>query len=605
MQAELLRFRDRAGAAAAVRAWLAAAPDDPEAWWRVVVAQARAGEPEGVVRGLAALERVPGPPAVRQRRRVARALVEAEQLGAGGRARAVLEDMSWSGGPAAQAEGWRALAIARAGDPQAAGEQVEAAVSAALAAEAQCERAWGEAAELHARVAAAGRRCGRDVAEAERAAGEIVEAALRLAREERLTRLGEAITAQIGRADRRRVRTELQARAARSLDAGAMLALAQMVEETGDGSRARALRQVAGFLLPGCRVEAEGARRLAGAPERGDEAPQADDGEIAGAERASASAVSPGQDEGDGVRVEREGSGAVSPGQDDGDGVRVERAASGASEAADERRAVHREAEAWGVGEEGGEPREAIRGCLRALVTATAGIRAARELTLVDLSEALRVQAIVEPEVAWLRAATGLRLPVRVGRGGPEGGVAIRNEREPALVVYPAIERQAARERRFRLALAAELVRGGLAIVLDPAGASLHELLAALAWLGEPSQPPTLPGAQTIVRLWQKRGVTPEQFTPELRARLGTQLDGWRTDTASVTRLATLLRGDHCVAAARLSGAFDGALLAIGRDARLPAPVDEASARQVCATDEAQRLFRGAGLFFAAGDEHV
>ncbi|MFY0539769.1 GNAT family N-acetyltransferase [Nannocystis pusilla] len=179
--------------------------------------------------------------------------------------------------------------------------------------------------------------------------------------------------------------------------------------------------------------------------------------------------------------------------------------------------------------------------------------------------------------------------------------MAIRNEREPAIVVYPAIERQAPRERWFRLALAAELVRGGLAIVLDPAGASLHELLAALAWLGEPSQPPTLPGAQTIVRLWQKRGVTPERFTPELRARLCGQLGGWRTEAASVTRLATLLRGDHCVAAARLAGAFDGALLAIGRDARLPAPVDEASARQVCATDEAQRLFRGAGLFFAAG----
>lgn len=521
VQAELLRFRDRAGAAAAVRAWLAAAPDDPEAWWRVVVAQARAGEPEGVVRGLAALERAPGPPAVRLRRRVARALVEAEQLGAGGRARAVLEDMSWSGGPTAQAEAWRALAIARAGDPQVASEQVEAAVSAALAAGTRCERAWCEAVELHARVAAAGRRCGRDVAEAERAASEIVEAALRLAREDRLAQLGSVIVAQFGRADRMRVRTELQARAARSLDAGAMLALAEMVEETGERGRARALRQVAGFLLPGCRVQEEGAP------------------------------------------------------------------------------------EAWGAGEEGGEPREAIRGCLRALVTATAGIRAARELTLLDLAEAMRVQAIVEPEVAWLRAATGLRLPVRVGRGGPEGGVAIRNEREPAIVVYPAIERQAARERRFRLALAAALVRGGLAIVLDPAGASLHELLAALAWLGEPSQPPTLPGAQTIVRLWQKRGVTPEQFTPELRARLSAQLGGWRTDAASVTRLATLLRGDHCVAATRLAGAFDGALLAIGRDARLPAPVDEASARQVCATEEAQRLFRGAGLFFAAGDEHV
>ncbi|WP_434418923.1 hypothetical protein [Nannocystis pusilla] len=591
VQAELLRFRDRAGAAAAVRAWLAAAPDDPEAWWRMIVAQARAGEPEGVVRGLTALERAPGPPAVRQRRRVARALVEAEQLGAGGRARAVLEDMSWSGDPAAQAEGWRALAIARAGDPQVAGEQVEAAVSAALAAEAQCERAWCEATELHARVAAAGRRCGRDVAEAEQAAREIVEAALRLAREERLTQLGEAIAAQIGRADRRRVRTELQARAARSLEAGAMLALAEMVEETGERGRARALRQVAGFLLPGCRVAASwrdcGREPETHAASEGGESREAmrrglREPEVRGPSEGGESREAMGR----GLQeIEVRGPSEDSP--------------------REAMRRDLREPEAWGAGEEGGAPREAIRLCLRELVAATAGIRAARELTLLDLSEAMRVQAIVEPEVAWLRAATGLRLPVRVGRGGPEGGVAIRNEREPAIVVYPAIERQAERERRFRLALAAELIRGGLAIVLDPAGASLHELLAALAWLGEPSQPPTLPGAQTIVRLWQKRGVTPEQFKPEQRARLCGQLRGWRTEAASVTRLATLLRGDHCVAAARLAGAFDGALLAIGRDARLPAPVDEASARQVCATDEAQRLFRGAGLFFAAGDEHV
>ncbi|MFY0539768.1 hypothetical protein [Nannocystis pusilla] len=133
MQAELLRFRDRAGAAAAVRAWLAAAPDDPEAWWRVIVAQARAGEPEGWSAGW---RRWSGCP-VRRRCGCAggwRGRWSRRSSSARGRARAVLEDMSWSGGPAAQAEGWRALAIARAGDPQVAGEQVEAAVSAALAA---------------------------------------------------------------------------------------------------------------------------------------------------------------------------------------------------------------------------------------------------------------------------------------------------------------------------------------------------------------------------------------------------------------------------------------------------------------------------------------
>lgn len=538
VQAELLRFRDRAGAGAAVRAWLAAAPDDPEAWWRVIVAQARAGEAEAVVRGLTTLERMPGPPAARSRRRVARALAEAELLGAGGRARAVLEDMSWggrarsgvedmawSGGPAAQAAAWRALAIARAGDPQVASEQVEAAVDAALAADERCERAWCEPAELQARVAAAGRRCGRDVAEAERAASEIAAAALHRARE---GLPGEAIAGGPGRADRRRVRTELQARAARSLEPGAVLALAEMVEETGEPGRARALRQVASFLLPGCAIA--------------------------------------------GVEIEVGEAGEETP---------------------------------TAASEDIGEPREAIRGSLQALTAATAGIRAARELVPADAEVTAQVLAQVEPTLAWLRARTGSRLQVRVGRGGPEGGVGIRNEREPTIVVYPPIVRQDPRERRFRLALAAELIRGGLAIVLDPAGASLHELLAAMAWLGEPAQVPTLPGAQTIVRLWQKRGVTPERFTAARRGQLAEQLQSWRADAASVARLATHLRGDACVAAARLAQSFDGALLAIGRDARLPAPTDEASAHAIATTAEAQRLLRGAGLFFAGSGEYV
>ena len=244
------------------------------------------------------------------------------------------------------------------------------------------------------------------------------------------------------------------------------------------------------------------------------------------------------------------------------------------------------------------EAREAIAEVLAMMIKETGGIRAPGEPPgppeAPELAQAL---ALAEEELDRLRTALGLRLPVHALRGGPDGGIGIRNDREPGLVVYPALVRLPAAERRFRLALAAALIRGGLAIVLDPQGASLHELLAALQHLAEPTEAPALPGAQTIVRTWRARGLTGERLTPALRAALADELKFWRRDRAAVARLAYLLRRDALGVAARLSGALDGALRAIGRDARLLGELDERSALQVLATDEAQWLLRSAGLF--------
>src|SRR5690606_15428620 len=63
VRAELLRFCDRTRAAAALRAWLAAAPEDPEVWWRLAVQHRQAGEAEAMMRALAALERLSRSPA--------------------------------------------------------------------------------------------------------------------------------------------------------------------------------------------------------------------------------------------------------------------------------------------------------------------------------------------------------------------------------------------------------------------------------------------------------------------------------------------------------------------------------------------------------------
>lgn len=314
------------------------------------------------------------------------------------------------------------------------------------------------------------------------------------------------------------LRFELRAWAAgRPLHAGVVLALARLVEQSGDTERGGRLAQLAGFMAP--------------------------DGAIAG-------------------ELARAGFGGPA--------------------------IVDREAAL--------EPRGTIAQVLSAMVRETGGIRAPGSPPEPP-DEADGLRALADAEVEPLRAALGLTLPVQAQRGGPDGGVTIRNAREPAIVVHPALLGLPAEERRFRLALAGALIRGGLAIVLDPQGASLHELLAALAWIADPSQAPALPGAQAIVRAWQHRGLASDRFTPGQREALADELRLWRRDRAGVARLAHLLRRDGVGAAAGLSRALGGALRAIGRDARILGELDERAALQVLATEDAQWLVRSAGLF--------
>jgi hypothetical protein len=202
--------------------------------------------------------------------------------------------------------------------------------------------------------------------------------------------------------------------------------------------------------------------------------------------------------------------------------------------------------------------------------------------------------AVAEAELGPLRAALGLELPVRAEGGAAEVGV--RNERPPVIGVGAAFVGLTAAERRFRLAFAAVMIAGGLAIVTDPQGASLPELLAALHHLADPTCPLRLPGAQAIVRALAARGFTGEQLPPGSREALALEIALWQQSRASVARLAQLLRRDCLQAALRLSGALDGALRTIGRDARLPGPPDPQSTLQVLASADGQCLLRAAGL---------
>jgi len=125
-----------------------------------------------------------------------------------------------------------------------------------------------------------------------------------------------------------------------------------------------------------------------------------------------------------------------------------------------------------------------------------------------------------------------------------------------------------------------------------------QELLAALHQVADPSEVPTLPGARTIVRVWTRRGLTGERLAPELRLALAEELRFWRQDGAHVAQLARLLRWHHVEQATRVSGALDGALLAIGRDRRLLELHDEASARRVLDSAETRALLRAAQVLF-------
>ena len=241
------------------------------------------------------------------------------------------------------------------------------------------------------------------------------------------------------------------------------------------------------------------------------------------------------------------------------------------------------------------EARDGLREVLRRIAGETAGLRAFGEgpATVRTPAEA-EALALAEAELGGMRAALGLPLPLLLGPAGADGGVSVRNDRPPAIVVNAAFAGLPSAERRFRLALAAALIAGGLAIVTDPRGASLPELLAALLHLSDETCPATLPGSQAIVRAWVARGFRRDRLPVGLRDALASELRRWQESRESLARLAQLLRRDSLLVAARLSGSVDGALRTIGRDARLlgPGPHDERGALQVLAREDAQWLLR-------------
>lgn len=199
--------------------------------------------------------------------------------------------------------------------------------------------------------------------------------------------------------------------------------------------------------------------------------------------------------------------------------------------------------------------------------------------------------AVVDP---W-RRHFGLALPVRWSNAAIPGGVGVRNDVEPTILVTPGIGVASLAELRFRLAWATATVAMGLAIVEDPEGVPLVSLLRALPVLIDSDHEPSDPTAKVVSDALLGAGSFVDLAADE-KAALAAELEHWLEIANGVERLHTVLRRAEVLFATRLSGQLDGALLALAHDMglvkeRRPDPV--ATLR----TEEAHWLLRGLGLY--------
>ena len=199
---------------------------------------------------------------------------------------------------------------------------------------------------------------------------------------------------------------------------------------------------------------------------------------------------------------------------------------------------------------------------------------------------------ILEP---W-RRHLGLRLPIAWSRTPFPGNVGVRNAHQPTVVLGPGAERTSLPELRFRLAAATGVIGMGLAIVFDPAGHDLGDVLDAVGQLANPGHEPTGMAAQYIADTLASAGHTAASLDQVQRARLVEELAHWLTAPAGIAQLHGELRRARILFATRLSGQLDGALQALAYDMGLT--IDgKPDAVGTLRTEEATWLLRALGLY--------
>lgn len=170
-------------------------------------------------------------------------------------------------------------------------------------------------------------------------------------------------------------------------------------------------------------------------------------------------------------------------------------------------------------------------------------------------------ETIVEP---W-RAILGVDLPLAWTEDALPGGVAVRNDRPPRIVLGRACADQTLPELTFRLASATAGVALGTT-VLEARQVELGALLDALGQLANPAHQPTGVDALGLADLLAAREARSIGLAAGQRSALLDELAHWLTTPGGLARLDAMLRRSRLLLATRLGAQLDGALLAIARD---------------------------------------
>ncbi len=170
-------------------------------------------------------------------------------------------------------------------------------------------------------------------------------------------------------------------------------------------------------------------------------------------------------------------------------------------------------------------------------------------------------ETIVEP---W-RALLGVDLPMAWTDASLPGGIAVRNDRPPRVLLSSECAQLSRAEFVFRLAAATAAVALGTA-VLEAGSLDLGVLLDAMGQLANPGHQPTGVRAQLMADVLNARDARNIGLTTPQRTSLANELAHWFTSDDGLARLGSSLRRSRLLLATRVSGRLDGALLAVARD---------------------------------------
>ncbi|GEM_PF-5172210 len=210
------------------------------------------------------------------------------------------------------------------------------------------------------------------------------------------------------------------------------------------------------------------------------------------------------------------------------------------------------------------------------------------ETTVVGREAAEQVEHLLGP---W-RNVFKMALPIEIIEDSVPGGIGLRNEHPPSLVISEAFNSLSEEERRYRTALVASTAAVGVAAIRDTDAFPVEDFIDALLSVVQPRHETQREGGAIIADVLAAREFTATSLAIQLRVRLQKELAHWKQSPARLER--TISRA-CALMAVQLSGCLEGALYALSRDLKLPCGSAESNA-QVVKHPEAQWLLRALRL---------